>query len=64
MSAGLTRLTDDELARLRERVAGLTRAATSEQRAMASDQLEAIDLERDRRLSAPSPQTGSPPTIQ
>jgi hypothetical protein len=64
MSAGLTRLTDDELARLRERIAGLTRAAMPEQRAMASGQLEAIDIERDRRLSAPSTQNGSPPTIQ
>jgi len=64
MSAGLTRLTDDELARLRERIAGLTRTATPEQRAMASGQLETIDLERDRRLSAPSTQIGSPPTIQ
>jgi hypothetical protein len=64
MSAGLTLLSDDELTRLRERIAGLTRTATSEQRAMASGQLEAIDLERDRRLSAPSsPQNGSPPTI-
>jgi hypothetical protein len=64
MSAGLTLLTDDELTRLRERIAGLTRTATSEQRAMASGQLEAIDVERDRRLSAPSPQNGSPPTIE
>jgi hypothetical protein len=64
MSAGLTLLTDDDLTRLRERIAGLTRTASSEQRAMASGQLEAIDLERDRRLSAPSPQSGSLPTIQ
>jgi hypothetical protein len=64
MSAGLTLLSDDELTRLRERIAGLTRTASSEQRAMASGQLEAIDLERDRRLFAPSPQNGSPPTIQ
>jgi hypothetical protein len=64
MSAGLTLLSDDELTRLRERIAGLTRMASSEQRAMASGQLEAIDLERDRRLSAPSIQNGSPPTIQ
>jgi hypothetical protein len=64
MSAGLTRLTDDELARLRERIAGLTRTATPEQRAMVSGQLETIDIERDRRLSAPSPQNGYPPAIQ
>jgi hypothetical protein len=53
MSAGLTLLSDDELTRLRERIAGLTRAATPEQRAAISGQLDAIDLERDRRLSAP-----------
>jgi hypothetical protein len=57
MSAGLTRLTDDELARLRERIVQLTRIAAPEQRAMAAGQLEAIDLERDRRLSTPSPKT-------
>ena len=64
MRAGLTLLTDAELARLRERIAGLTRTASSEQRAMAAGQLEAIDLEQDRRLSAPSPQNVSPPAIQ
>jgi hypothetical protein len=64
MSAGLTRLSDDELARLRERIAGLSRAAMPEQRAAISGQLDAIDLERDRRLSAPPAQTGSAPIIQ
>ena len=53
MSAGLTLLTDDELARLRERIMQLARTATPEQRAMIAAQLEAIDLEQDRRLSAP-----------
>ena len=53
MSAGLTLLTDEELARLRERIMGLTRTATPDQRALAAGQLEAIDLEQDRRLSAP-----------
>ena len=57
-------LSDDELTRLRERIAQLTRTATPDQRAMVSSQLEIIDLERDRRLSTPSPQNGSPPTIQ
>jgi hypothetical protein len=64
MSAGLTLLTDDELTRLRDRIAGLTRTAGAGQRAMAAGQLEAIDLERDRRLSAPPAQNGSLPTIQ
>ncbi len=54
MSAGLTLMTDDELAKLRKRIVQLTRAATPEQRAMAAGQLEAIDLEQDRRLSAPT----------
>ena len=53
MSAGLTLMTDDELGKLRERIVQLTRAATPEQRAMAAGQLDAIDLEQDRRLSTP-----------
>ena len=53
MSAGLTLLTDDELARLRERIVQLTRSAPAEQRGLAAGQLEEIDLEQDRRLSAP-----------
>ena len=53
MSAGLTLLTNDELDRLRERIEQLVRTATPDQRAIASGQLEAIDLERDRRLAAP-----------
>ena len=53
MSAGLTSLTDDELERLRERIEQLTRTATPDQRAIASGQLEAIDIERDRRLAPP-----------
>jgi hypothetical protein len=64
MSAGLTLLSDDELTRLRERIAGLTRTASAEQRAIAAGQLEAVDLERDRRLSASPTQNGSAPTIQ
>jgi hypothetical protein len=64
MSAGLTLLTDDDLTRLRARIDQLIRTAGSEQRAMISSQLEAIDLERDRRLSSPSPQNSSPPAIQ
>jgi hypothetical protein len=53
MNAGLTRLSDDELAALRERIMALSRGASTEQRAAASAQLNAIDLEQDRRLSAP-----------
>jgi hypothetical protein len=53
MSAGLTLLTDDELARLRDRIEQLARTAAPEQRSIASGQLGAIDLERDRRLSTP-----------
>jgi hypothetical protein len=55
LSSGLTLLTDDELGRLRERIVQMTRAASPEQRQMATGQLEIIDLERDRRLSAPTP---------
>lgn len=54
MSAGLTLLTDDELNRLRERIQQLARTAMPEQREVASSQLEAIDLECDRRLAATS----------
>ena len=53
MSAGLTLPTDEELARLRERIVQLTRTTTPDQRALTAGQLEAIDLERARRLSAP-----------
>jgi hypothetical protein len=52
MNAGLTRLSDDELAALRERIMAMSRAVPAEQRAAASAQLQAIDLEQDRRLSA------------
>ena len=64
MSAGLTLLSDDELSRLRERIAQLTRTATPEQRAAISGQLEAVDLEQDRRLSAPPNPAGIPPVSQ
>jgi hypothetical protein len=53
MNAGLTHLTDDDLAALRERIVSI-RAATPEQRELASGQLAAIDLEQDRRLSTPT----------
>ena len=52
MSAGLTLLSDDELTRLRERVAKLAQSGTPEQKAAVAGQLEAIDIERDRRLVA------------
>jgi hypothetical protein len=53
MSAGLTLMSDDELTHLRDRISEMTRMAPPEQRMAATQQLEAIDLERDRRLSAP-----------
>ena len=55
MSAGLTLMSDDDLTRLRDRITDLTRIAPPAQRMAASQQLEAIDLERDRRLSLPAP---------
>ena len=64
MSAGLTLLTDHELARLRERIVQMTRTGSPDQRAMVSGQLEAIDLEQDRRVSAYSTRDSSVPTIQ
>ncbi len=51
MSAGLTLLSDDELERLRSRIAQLELSGTRDQRMAAAAQLEAIDLEADRRLS-------------
>ena len=51
MSAGLTLLSDDELTRLRERVAKLAQSMMPEQRAVIAGQLEAIDIERERRLA-------------
>jgi hypothetical protein len=53
MSAGLTLMSDDELTRLRDRITELTRMAPPAQRMAVAQQLEAIDIERDRRLSAP-----------
>jgi hypothetical protein len=51
MDAGLTRLSDDELTRLRVRAMQSTGVANQEQRALAAIRLEAIDLERERRLA-------------
>jgi hypothetical protein len=51
---GLILLTDEELTRLRERVVQLMRTAQPEPRALAAGQLEAIDVERERRLSTAS----------
>ena len=53
MNAGLTHLTDDDLAALRDRIVSI-RAVTPEQRESTSGQLAAIDLEQDRRLSTPT----------
>ena len=46
-------MTDSELEGLRARILQLTRTGTPDQRAAVSAQLEAIDLEMDRRLSRP-----------
>ena len=54
MTAGLTLLSEDELTRLRQRIEDLARTAKPEQRLAAAQQLEAIDIERERRLSAPA----------
>lgn len=52
MNAGLTMLSDDELTRLRERIAKLAALAKAEQKTVVANQLEAIDVERERRLVA------------
>jgi len=51
MNAGLTRLSDIELNALYERISGVMRTANVELREQATTQLEAIALERERRLS-------------
>jgi hypothetical protein len=53
MNARLALLSDDEIDRLRTRIIQLTRMGTTEQRQTSTDQLEAIDVERERRLAAP-----------
>jgi hypothetical protein len=53
MNARLALLSDDEIDRLRSRIIQLTRMGTPEQRQTSADQLEAIDIERERRLSPP-----------
>jgi hypothetical protein len=53
MNAGLTRLSDDELTCLREKIAKLAALAKPEQKAFIADQLETIDIERERRLAQP-----------
>ena len=52
MSAGLSRLSDDALTRLRSRVEQVMRTGAYEQRSVTGEQLAAIDIERERRLSA------------
>jgi len=54
MTAGLTLLSDDELTRLRQRIKDFARTADPEHRLTAAQQLEAIDVERERRLSTPA----------
>ena len=53
MVGTLSLMSDDELARLRARIEDLMRKGTSAQRAAVSGQLEAIDVERERRISVP-----------
>jgi hypothetical protein len=48
-------MSDDELTRIRTRIEQLMRSAPFEQRMAVSGQLEAIDIERERRISAPKP---------
>jgi len=57
MGAGLTLLSDSELDGLRARIVQLTRMGTPDQRAAVAEQLEAIDLELERRLSRPRPES-------
>jgi hypothetical protein len=54
MSARLSLLSDDEIAQLRQRVERLTRMGTPTQRQASTSQLEAIDVERERRLAPPA----------
>jgi hypothetical protein len=54
MQPQLSLQSDDALANLRIRVQHLVRTGTAEQRQAASDLLEAIDVERERRLSPSS----------
>ena len=44
---------DDALTKLRSRIEQLIRTMGPEQRLAAAGQLEAIDIERDRRISTP-----------
>ena len=54
MAGTLSSMSDDELTRLRARIEQLIRTGTSEQRMAMSGQLEAIDIERERRIFAGS----------
>ena len=51
MSGNLSSLSEDELTRLRARIERSMRAGTYEQRRIGAEQLEAVDVERERRLS-------------
>jgi hypothetical protein len=53
MNAGLTMLSDDELTRLRERIAKLAALTQPEETAVIAARLETIDIERERRLAQP-----------
>jgi hypothetical protein len=47
-------MSDDELTRVRARIEQAMRTGTFERRMAVFGQLEAIDIERERRISAPS----------
>jgi len=52
MAGSLSTMSDEELTRIRARIEQLMRTGTSEQRMAVSGQLEAIDVERERRIFA------------
>lgn len=52
MTGILTSISDEELTQVRGHIEQLMRTGTSEQRIAMSGQLEAIDVERERRISA------------
>jgi len=54
MTGTLSSMSDEDLTRLRARIEQMMRRGTSEQRLAISGQLEAIDVERERRIFAGS----------
>ena len=55
MTGTLSSMSDEELERVRARFEQLMRTGTSEQRMAITGKLEAIDIERERRMFAGSP---------